>query len=475
MSLLESEAFYFLLAAVLLHWLLPRKAAVQNLALLALSWLFYAAAGPWLLVMLLGTTAVDWIVQQRFATASRRKAWLALSLGANLGVLFWFKYAGPTTESLGRLLASLGIPVAMPVLQLALPLGLSFYTLQRLGCVLDVYLGRRAPVRSPLTFATFTCFFPQLTAGPISRAGELLDQLERPRRLLPDQVARGCASFLLGYTLKCYVADSLGPVLVDTVYADPASHSCAALWIATAGYALQIFADFAGYSLIAIGVALWFGITLPTNFDYPFFSRSLPEFWRRWHITLNRWLFAFVYAPLTTSRGWFRGRMHTGLIVVFLASGIWHGSQWPFVIWGLLHGLGMAVHSVYDERYRQLCRNDRVWVERRRTLAYAAGAWILTQGFFVVTLVAFRARSLPDTLTIWTGMLGLGEGTQTQGRTYLPLLLIGAYHAFGLLPRAQAWVLALPAPVRGVLYGLVIVALLMLVPVGTSTFIYRNF
>lgn len=470
MSLCAADAFFFLTAALLVHWLLPRSAALQNVWLLACSYLFYASHSVTLLLLLVVVTAIDWLVGLGLGApgggAGRaRRPLLALSLTVNLGLLAWFKYSGLLTGA-----------------SLALPLGLSFYTLQKLGYVLDVYVGRRPPVRSPLLFATFVAFFPQITAGPISFADELVPQLERPRRLLPEMVASGAFAYLLGFLLKAFCADSLGPELVDPVFAAPAAYGALSCWLATGGYALQVFCDFAGYSLMAIGIGQLFGLELPTNFAFPFLSRSLPEFWRRWHITLNRWLFRFIFTPLVTGSGWFRGRVYTALMLVFLASGIWHGSSATFVMWGLLQGIGMVVHQAYDRRYRDWCKQDRRYVTWRRSAGYALAALLLTQVFFVVTMVPFRAASLDDTAVILRAMCGLGSGTdnvlhQLSMHGLLAILIPVLYHLLQLpwLASLRELLARTPAPLRGVAYGLLIVFLLVYVPPGSSTFIYRNF
>lgn len=492
MSFTELEFAFFLPAVLVAYWLLPRRAALQNGALLAASYLFYASWNVRLLPLLVLSTAVDFCVaryldavrhaegaESRDGARARRRmrAALALSLGVNLGALAWFKYAGFFAESLAALLATAGLPHAFPTLRIVLPLGISFYTLQKLGYVLDVYQGRERAERSPLVFATFAAFFPQITAGPISRAASLLPQLRAPRRPLAAQAAAGVGAFFLGFTLKAYGADLLGEMLVTPVFGDPARFSVASRWLALLAYAAQIFCDFAGYSLLAIGVARLVGIELPVNFNFPFVSRSLPEFWRRWHITLNAWLFDYVYGPLTT--GPMRGRLDAGLIVVFLASGLWHGAGATFLLWGLLHGVGMVAHRRWDDFYRGLCRRDRAWVARRKTRGYVMTAWALTQLFFVLTLVPFGAGSVGEALAYARGLVG-ESGAEFVGfgvHASVTLLLLVVYHLLGA-GRVAAWrerFVALPAPLRGAAYGLAVVWLLLFVPVGASAFIYRQF
>ena len=499
MSLVGIEYAFVLPLLLLAHWLLPRRAGVQNAFLLAVSYLFYASWNWRFVPLLLLATAADYLLaigidDRRPADGDdsveadrarrRMRVLLAASVAVNLGVLGWFKYSGFFVDSLASLLGSVGLPVSLPVLRILLPLGVSFFTLQKLGYVVDVYYGRVRASRSPVQFALFVAFFPQLTAGPISRAAQLLPQLATPRRLTPELVSAGVGALVLGYVLKALVADWIGPNVVDPVFAAPDSFSVAAHWLAAVGYALQVFGDFAGYSLLAIGTGQLLGIGLPTNFDYPFLSRSLPEFWRRWHITLNTWLFDYVYNPLVTGQGGMRGRLDAGMMVVFLASGLWHGASATFVLWGALHGVGMIVHRRWDAFYRDLCRRDRKWVARRRLASYAAASWAVTQLFFVLTLVPFRAPSFTQMSSFARGLV-TSPGTGFPELTALPVLVVLAgivtflvgYHLAALPATRRLWerFVAMPAPVRGFAYGMAIVYLLLFLPLGASTFIYRQF
>ena len=493
MSLAEIEFAFFFPALLLVYWLLPRRTNWQNALLLAASYLFYASWNPRLLTVLLLSTAVDYLVarylarQPTVAEAAKqqdgrrgRRAALSLSLACNLGLLGYFKYAGFFAESLNALLGALGLPDALPVLRIALPVGISFYTLQKIGYVLDVFYGRLEPCRSALAFATFVAFFPQLLAGPITRGGPMLPQFSAPRRLTPQAVSSGASAFLLGFVLKAYVADLLARELVDPVFAAPGAYARGAHWAALLGYAAQVFGDFAGYSLMAIGVGRLLGFELPQNFNYPFLSKSLPELWQRWHITLNTWLFDYLYGPMVTSRGLLRGRLDLGFLLVFGASGLWHGATWTFVFWGVWHGLGLAAHRRWDEFYRGLCRKDRSYVVLRRSAGYAAAAWLLTQSFFLLSLVPFRAPSLAAAGSFARGLLSApGERWPELPPVSLALcaaFLLG-YHLLALSRGRGAWerFVALPGPIRGMAYGLIVVFLLLFVPKGAGTFIYAQF
>lgn len=301
----------------------------------------------------------------------------------------------------------------------------------------------------------------------------------------PDRLASGAALFLLGYIQKAYVADTFGRWLVNPVFAAPTEYGALGHWVSVVGYALQVFNDFAGYSIMAIGLGRFFGVELPRNFDMPFFAKSLIELWRRWHITLNNWLFDYLYTPLTTSRGWWRGRAELAFLLVFLLSGLWHGAAWGFVIWGVLHGVGLVVRHRWDLYYKSLCRQDRVWVKRRKSRAYGFAALVLTQVFFVFTLGPFRGASWAGARDSMLGMFGaFGAGglpTIDSGTGKLnlacALVFVVGYHVLGH-PKGRRLLdgfLALPAPVRGAAYGGAVLFLGMFLPAAGGTFVYAQF
>jgi len=494
-SLVGLEFAFFFPIVFLAHWLGPRRAAWQNAVLLLASVVFYATWNLGLLGVLAAATAVSFgagLALDALGTPApdaapsapgrrRRKAVLVVAIVAELGLLGVFKYSGFFAESFNALLVGLGLPDALPVLRLVLPLGISYTTLIQVGYLLEVYWGRAPACRDPLAYMVFVGFFPQLIAGPIVRARVMLPQYLVPRRLTSAAVASGAGAFLLGFVMKAFVADWLSPRVVDPVFADPSSFGAATLWIALLGYATQLFCDFAGYSLMAIGTGRLFGLELPENFRYPFLSKSLAEFWRRWHISLNTWLFDYLFAPLTTGRSWFRGRAGAGFLVVFLVSGLWHGATWTYVLWGLAHGIALAGHHAYDEWYKRKCRKDRRWVAWRKATPYVLASWFVTQVFFILTLVPFRAPSIGAAADFGKGLLGLG-GAEGLGQRFglqaaACVLFFAGYHLLevGPGPAWKARFLALPAPVRGVVYGLVLAFLLVYVPVGASTFIYAQF
>ncbi len=467
-----SVAFALLvLTALLLHWTGPHTSRWQNSVLLGSSALFYWSWSPaWLPVLALSTLVDFWAARKigdATGAPTLRRFALWLGLGSNLGVLLWFKYAGLLLDS-GSL---------------ALPIGLSYYTLIRVGYLLDLRYGRIVAERSLLNFATFIWFFPQMVAGPITRARAMLPQFSSARSWRDVNFGSAAAALLLGWTLKAYVADWIGPALVEPVFASSARFGAAAHWLALVSYALQVFGDFAGYSLLAIGVAALFGMSLPVNFDRPFLSRSMPEFWRRWHITLNTWLFDYVFGPLTTGGGVLHGRIAYNLVLIFMISGLWHGAEWTFVIWGLLHGLALAAHHGWDVWYRAQCRRDRRFVTVRKSGAYAWAAWVLTQGWFLGSLVLFKSSDLASAGR-YLGALFVAEGTAFPSLDSMALasllgalLVVAWHHAEGLSlgARLRARFDALPAPVIGAVLGLGLAWLLIFAPLARTSFIYAQF
>ncbi len=491
-----SAAFLFFFPVVLLvHWLVPRVAAAQNAVLLAASYAFIWCWNPKLLAVFVLSTAVNFAVALGFepplpdAPADplrqrRARRALAFGIGWDLMQLVVFKYLGFFATSLNDLLSLVGASARLPVVQVVALVGLSFWTLTKIGYLIDVYYGRIRACRSPLQFATFVAFFPQLMAGPIVRGRNLLPQYAEPRALSLEAVRTGAGLFFLGFFMKFYVADYLGHWIVDPVFANPAKWNALSHWLAFVGFAVQVFDDFGGYSFMALGLGRLLGIELPLNFDHPFRSRGLMELWRRWHITLNNWLFDYLYYPLTTGQGFFRGKLDLGFLVVFAVSGLWHGATWTYVLWGALQGVGLTVQRRWDERMKQLCRRDRAWVARRKSNPYALAGWALTTVFFVLSLVPFRAPTAAAAASFVKGMLGLqGSRIVVQGgaATYFNLLVcfgfVAAYHLLDL-DRLRVWrerLFAVPAPLRGFAYGIVIVFLLVFMPVGAGTFIYANF
>jgi len=316
--------------------------------LLFASYVFYAAWKPGYLILIVLSTVVDYCAGIALDSPTlrwNRRLVLVGSLVSNLGLLFFFKYFDFFTTSLNGIIASMGSSGTLPTLELILPVGISFYTFQTLSYTIDVYRRERKAERHFGIFALYVSFFPQLVAGPIERSTHLLPQFQRTHRFEYARVASGMRLMLWGFFKKIVIADRLA-LLVNGVYAEPGIYPGPVLVLATLFFAFQIYCDFSGYSDIAIGTARLMGFDLMQNFRSPYFSQSLTEFWQRWHISLSTWFRDYLYIPLGGNRG-SAARTRVNLMIVFLLSGIWHGAQWTFLLWGAFHGAVLVVERQF--------------------------------------------------------------------------------------------------------------------------------
>lgn len=373
----------FLPVVFLLYWALRRHLTAQNALLLAASYLFYGWWDPRFLGLIVFTTLTTFVsgmlITPRGNTTSRIV--LAVNTTVNLGILATFKYFDFFASGLIALLAPFGIHPGWTTLNLVLPVGISFYTLQAISYTIDVYRGDVAPTRRLLPFMVYIAFFPQLVAGPIERACNLLPQFLRVKSWDYATAVTGMRQILWGLTKKIVIADTLAGV-VDLVFYHPSAMNPMALLLGAVLFAFQIYTDFSGYSDIAIGSARLFGIRLQPNFRYPFFSRSMRELWRRWHISLMTWFKQYVYIPLGGSRHG-RRRQAFAIITIFLLSGLWHGADLTFILWGLAGGV-LLLPSIWSKP-RQ-ATTDASLADLPRCL----GIFIL----FAAVFVMFRANNI---------------------------------------------------------------------------------
>lgn len=442
--LFNSVAFLIFLPVVLAaYWgLFRRDLRSQNLLLLAASWLFYAWWDPRFLglLILMSASAMALGLAIERSTGRARKGWLALGIVMLLGVLGFFKYFNFFARGLHNILETLHLGADLPTVHVLLPVGISFFTFQSLGYLIDVYRGQLRARRDPTTFLSFVAFFPQLVAGPIHRGRELLPQFERPRTLSREAALDGLRQMLWGLFKKVVIADTCAP-LADSIFAaDAATTGGITLFFGALFFAFQIYGDFSGYSDIAIGCARLFGFGLTRNFAYPYFARSIPEFWRRWHISLSTWFRDYLYMPLG---GWRTraGRLRN-ILITFGVSGLWHGANWTFIWWGVLHGAYYTPHVLADESAE---RTPPVLRDLPRILAT----------FLLVTVawVFFRAPSVPHALNhlrymVTNALLHPGAALVWLLRPEPVLVVVmllaewrsrNEEHALTLLPRALAW------------------------------------
>ena len=398
---------------VILYFALPPR--FRWPLLLAGSYYFYACWRLEYLSLIIISTVVDYIAGIRIGAATGRagkRLWLLASLFVNLGFLFVFKYFNFFSDSTRAFFELFDATCRLPELNVLLPVGISFYTFQTLSYTIDVYNGRRPPERHLGIFAVYVSFFPQLVAGPIERSTRLLPQFFRKMEWDRERAFSGARLMLWGFFKKIVIADRLAQY-VDQVYAAPGACDGTVLLIASFFFAFQIYCDFSGYSDIAIGAARIMGYDLMTNFRQPYFARSIREFWQRWHISLSTWFRDYVYIPMGGGRV-SRFLQYRNLILTFLVSGLWHGANWTFIVWGGLHGLYLAVSNLTGSLRRTV--TGALCLDRAPALHAALQAGFI----FLLVLVGwvfFRAADIGEALMI------LGRIAKSLGRTPPPLPL----------------------------------------------------
>jgi alginate O-acetyltransferase complex protein AlgI len=465
----------FFVVVFLGSWLLMQHPKPWRWFVLAASYFFYGFWDWRFTFLLAGSTLVNQFGAVRIHTARtpRARRWfLVATIAANLGVLGFFKYYGFLITSVTSVLESVGLRPNPPLLEIILPVGISFFTFQAMSYVIDCYRGKIRPARW-LDFAVYLSFFPQLVAGPIVRGSEFLPQMHPPRN--PRHIDSGRAFYLIfiGLAKKIVIADFLAGHIVDQVFASPGLHSGLEVLFAVYAYAVQIYADFSAYSDIAIGVSLLLGFRFPDNFNSPYAAVSITDFWRRWHMTLSRWLRDYLYIPLGGNQ---RGRLLTyrNLMITMLLGGLWHGAAWRFVVWGGLHGLFLAAERGVVEwrRARGIAPlPDTMWLralKRLGTFHLVCLAWVF-----------FRADSLGTAWTVLGRIFG-DLGGPAALLTPAVLVAIGVGIAAQYVPRpVMNRALALFSRLRPALQGVVLAFTLMLIdalgPEGVAAFIYFQF
>lgn len=478
--LFNSYTFWLFFAAVLaLYQALARDYRKQNAMLLVASYIFYGCWDWRFLGLLWLSTLVDYGVGRALALLGDdrpglRRALLAASLTANLGLLAVFKYYGFFVGEFNQLLANIGVSGSLPVLNVVLPVGISFYTFQTMSYTVDVYRDRSKAARSLLDFALFVAFFPQLVAGPIERSEDLLRQIVAPRRRRPDAFAAGLYLVLSGLFKKMVVADNLAP-LANTVFSsDPASLSGLECLLGVYAFAFQIYGDFSGYSSIAQGVAVWMGFELRDNFRMPYFAVTPSDFWQRWHVSLSSWLRDYLYIPLGGNRGgaW---RVSRNLMLTMILGGLWHGANWTFLGWGLLHGLVLCAYRPLESAAKQ----------RGKTLASYLTGWrrplamVFMFHFVCAGWLLFRAESMGQA---WQWLTQIATDFEfTPFAAYMLSLL--AFYA-GPLLLLEAWLeyrrdlmglVRIRWPARAAVYSYGLLLLWFFPPEAVHEFIYFQF
>ncbi len=473
-----SFAFFFL-AVFLGFWYVFRKKTERTPFLIAASFLFYAV-WDWRFCFLLAlSAAANYGFGYLVGTTKEhlyRKLWMIVSVVVNLLVLAFFKYYNFFAESANNLLRlAAGEPAPsflFPALAIIMPVGISFYTFKVMSYVFDVYLCRMTAVRSFPDLLLYVSFFPQIASGPIVHAADFLPSLDQTLSAgidpdsRPIEFARASVLIMSGLLKKLVFANFLSTLFVDPVLADPASVHALESFLAAIGYSVVIYTDFSGYSDLAIGIALLLGFQTPANFNRPYSSFSVTEFWKRWHITFSSWLRDYLYFSMGGSRF---GKIRTlvALVCTMLLGGLWHGASWTFVLWGLMQGTALALERAFEYGNK---RDSRWWV--------SAGQIVLTFLFTTISWIVFRAAS-PESVSSWFASLGgFGKPFVHTSPLILVLLVSGlAMHAIPDRVRHEAFSVwkRLPLPVPAILTALFLVALSIVSMSGVAPFIYFSF
>ena len=406
------EFLIFFPIVALLYFVLPKK--MKWPMLLIASYYFYMFYQAELVFLIVGTTLISWLASliiERTERKGVKRLWLAITLVVCLGVLFFYKYFNFLAGSVVSLIELFGGETPPVMLNLILPVGISFYTFQTLSYVIDVYRGTVKTERNFFFYALFVSFFPQLVAGPIERPDNLIPQLKEAHKWSNENAVKGAKHMLVGFFKKICVADLIS-VYVDAIYNDVDNATALGVVIATVLFAVQIYCDFSGYTDIATGCARIMGIRLMKNFDHPYISTSIKEFWSRWHISLSSWFKDYLYIPLGGNRC-SKPRHLFNLFTVFVVSGLWHGANWTYVVWGALHGFYQIVGNLTSKMRAAIVERSGhapsdtlvVWVRRVITFTLVCFAWLF-----------FRANSIPEALTLLkTLFVGWGNTGETLG------------------------------------------------------------
>jgi len=451
----------FLLFFLLFYpvYLLVRKTRVRELWLLLSSYVFYAWWNPLYLLLIVWSTLIDFGAVALMDRNRRRRLWLGVSILNNLALLGFFKYGGFVAANLDLLLSRWGIPVTIPQPGVLLPVGISFYTFQSMSYTIDFYRGNIVRERSFIRFATFVSLFPQLVAGPIERARNLLPQIRRQPAISARDVHDGLSLFIVGLFKKIALADYLA-LYVDRIYDVPGQFQGPALLLATFAFSWQIYFDFSGYTDMARGLGRMLGYRFRLNFNNPYLADGLGDFWQRWHISLSTWFRDYLYIPLGGNRGG-RWTTYRNMVVTMLVSGLWHGAAWTFVIWGALHAVGRVVTRelertpFYREQVPRLLKQMMVF-------SFVTFAWIF-----------FRAADLGDALLIVGRIFSTGFSDPRFPLLMGALVLAVWGYQFAFESRLRRY-LERPAVRVALVVGMVLY-LLVGTPTGQQPFIYFQF
>lgn len=467
---------------VILYYCIPAR--VKHIWLLLASYFFYMCWNAKYSLILLSSTLITYI-GALILEKHRKKSVFAIVIILNLGILFYFKYLNFAVAALSRFAAVFKINLQIPVFDIVLPVGISFYILQALGYLIDVYRGDIYAEHDLFRYALFVSFFPQLVAGPIERSRNLLKQLATPQKPDLANIQSGILTMIWGYFLKLVIADRCA-ILVNNVYQSYSEYSGIQLILATMLFSLQIYCDFMGYSIIAKGGARVLGIDLIDNFRQPFFATSIKDFWRRWHISLSTWFRDYLYIPLGGSRC-SRIRKYTNLMITFIASGLWHGANFTYIVWGATHGLYQMIEDLLAPHINRLIIRFKIKTD---VFSWRFICIVRTYICFILALVFFRAESLTSAfqiirlsfdlgnigLLLNDGIYQLGLDTQNMNLLFIaiiPLFLSSCFKEKGV--NVKQWILNQNIVFRYALYWSAMILIILSLDITGREFIYFQF
>ncbi|MEM9544437.1 MAG: MBOAT family O-acyltransferase [Bacteroidota bacterium] len=459
----------------LAYWYpLKNRINAQNVLILVSSYLFYGWWDYRFLSLIIISSVLDYnlgIAIHNTRDEKWRKGLLYISLLGNLGILGYFKYYNFFVESFVNSFESIGINLNSTTLNVVLPVGISFYTFQTLSYTIDVYRDKLKPTKNWITFFAYVCFFPQLVAGPIERAKNLIPQFEKNRVFELEKAKDGMRQILIGLIKKVVIADNCA-LAVNAIFSDPQSYNSPTLVLGTILFAFQIYGDFSGYSDIAIGSARLLGFDLMKNFNFPYFAKDIADFWRRWHISLSTWFRDYLYIPLGGSRVESKGLLFRNVMVIFIVSGFWHGANWTFIFWGFLHALfflpliflGLNRKNIATSEKTRLLPSFKELIQMGITFSLVCFAWIF-----------FRVDSISDgfyyvkEMVMWEGVRPLYLSTLLYVIFFLVIEWVQKDKEHSLDIRH------LPRPVRWATYYTAIFILFYFMPDSSPDFIYFQF
>lgn len=455
------EFAIFLPIVFLLYWFGTKgNMKIQNILLLVSSYYFYACWDYRFLFLLVFSTLLDYFTGLKMAdakTTAMKRFWFWLSVSINLGFLGVFKYFNFFAQSLADALLTVGYKADFWTLNVILPVGISFYTFHGLSYVIDIYKDRIKPERNFVDYSVFVSFFPLLVAGPIERATHLLPQIQRKREFNYNQAVDGLKQILWGLFKKVVIADNCAEY-ANMVFNNSGDYAGSTHIVAAIFFAFQIYGDFSGYSDIALGTARLFGIDLLRNFAFPYFSRDIAEFWRRWHISLSTWFRDYLYIPLGGSKGgnWMRIR---NTFIIFLVSGFWHGANWTFIVWGFLNALFIMPSIIFKSN-----RNNLDIVAQGRTFASLreVGSIIVTFALTVFAWIFFRADNMTEAFQFIGEIFSPSVFSKPEGIKNATVWLLIAFVIMEWLGREEQYAIAKtgikwPKPLRWVLYYVIVI------------------